>query len=188
MTNLLVYLVVMSVTPGPNTILSMANAAAVGFRRGIRLNLGMLAGITIVSLLSLLSLEILYAVIPQAETAMKLLAFAYLVYLAVRMLMTPVSEAEAAGQGFVKGLLLQLVNVKVYFLALTGLSSYIMPMEVSPAGRLALTMLIPLICFISGLAWAIAGSLLSSAFTRHRRFFSLIFCLLLLWCAFRTVL
>ena len=48
MLDYLIYLIVMSITPGPNPILSMANAAEVGLRRGIRLNFGMLAGIAII--------------------------------------------------------------------------------------------------------------------------------------------
>ena len=85
MLNLIIYMIVMAVTPGPNTLLSMANAASCGLRRGVRLNWGMLAGISIVTAVSFIASKALYAVIPSAETALKAIGAAYLVYLAVRM-------------------------------------------------------------------------------------------------------
>lgn len=188
MVDYLLYLVVMAVTPGPNTILSMANAASVGLERGIRLNFGMLAGITIVTALAFTAVQFLYTFLPQAQRVMRLFAFAYLIYLALKNLMISMREEDAAGCGFIKGLVLQLVNVKVYLLAITAQSAYIMPMADTLAGRIALSALIPIVCFAAGLVWAIGGSLLKEAFSRHRKLFGLIFCLSLVWCAIRMVL
>ena len=47
------YCFVSLATPGPNTLMSLENGRWKGFRRGIRLNLGMLCGLTIVTLLCL---------------------------------------------------------------------------------------------------------------------------------------
>ena len=57
MLELIIYIITMAITPGPNTILSMANAAAVGLRKGIRLNIGMLIGITAVTAIAWLLSE-----------------------------------------------------------------------------------------------------------------------------------
>ena len=86
MINLLLYITAMAITPGPNTILSMANTAAVGLRKGVRLNIGMLIGITIVTAITFIAAEILYQAIPKAEKWMKILAFIYLLFLAMKML------------------------------------------------------------------------------------------------------
>ena len=118
MLNLIIYMIVMAVTPGPNTLLSMANAASCGLRRGVRLNWGMLAGISIVTAVSFIASKALYAVIPSAETALKAIGAAYLVYLAVRMALKDGMGRSGEGCTFVEGMLLQLVNVKVYLLAL----------------------------------------------------------------------
>ena len=154
MLNLIIYMIVMAVTPGPNTLLSMANAASCGLRRGVRLNWGMLAGISIVTAVSFIASKALYAVIPSAETALKAIGAAYLVYLAVRMALKDGMGRSGEGCTFIEGMLLQLVNVKVYLLALTAISSYIIPMTDSLQLQALISALVPLICFICGLIWA----------------------------------
>ena len=180
-----VYMLVMAITPGPNTILSMVNAAQVGLKKGIWLNVGMLAGITLVSAICLAAVELLYASIPQAEIYMKALAFIYMLWLAWRMLRIGMKEVDGDGTGLIQGLLLQLVNVKVYLLALTGISTYVIPYHEDIASVIAMTALIPLMCFICGLVWALGGSLLRNVFLRYRRPVSIIFTLALVWCAIR---
>ena len=151
-----VYMLVMAITPGPNTILSMVNAAQVGLKKGIWL-----------------------------EIYMKALAFIYMLWLAWRMLRIGMKEVDGDGTGFIQGLLLQLVNVKVYLLALTGISTYVIPYHEDIASVIAMTALIPLMCFICGLVWALGGSLLRNVFLRYRRPVSIIFALALVWCAIR---
>lgn len=180
-----VYMLVMAITPGPNTILAMVNAAQVGLKKGIWLNVGMLAGITLVSAICLAAVELLYASIPQAEIYMKALALIYMLWLAWRMLRIGMKEVDGDGTGFIQGLLLQLVNVKVYLLALTGISTYVIPYHKDIASVIAMASLIPLMCFICGLVWALGGSLLRNVFLRYRRPVSIIFALALVWCAIR---
>ena len=185
MLELIIYIITMAITPGPNTILSMANAASVGLRKGIRLNIGMLIGITAVTAIAWLLSEFVYMVLPQAETAMRVLAAAYLLYLAWKMLRQKDIEDRSGSTTLLQGMLLQLVNFKVYLLALTAISAYIMPMTESTAETLLISSMIPLICFVSGLVWAVCGSLLKNLYSRYRKLFSAIFALALLWCAFR---
>ena len=45
------YCFVSLATPGPNTLMSLENGRRKGFRQGVRLNLGMLCGLIIVTLL-----------------------------------------------------------------------------------------------------------------------------------------
>lgn len=187
MINLLLYITAMAITPGPNTILSMANTAAVGLRKGVRLNIGMLIGITIVTAITFIAAEILYQAIPKAEKGMKLLAFIYLLFLAMKMLRKKNLDGKQKSASFTEGLLLQLVNVKVYLLALTAISAYIIPMASSLVDRALISTLIPTICFLSGLVWAIGGSLLKNLYEKHERFFSIAFALALLWCAIRIL-
>lgn len=185
MLNLLIYIITMSITPGPNTILSMANAAAVGLKKGVKLNIGMLIGITIVTTIAFIAAEVLYSVIPKAKRAMKIIAFAYLLYLAFKMLKKSNISEEEKSASFTEGLLLQLVNVKVYLLAITAITAYIMPMTESLLLEVILALLIPIICFIAGLIWAAGGSLLKNIYSKHSRIISIIFSLSLVWCAAR---
>ena len=58
-----IYLVTVAITPGPNTISSMANAAEKGLK-GVTFNVGMLIGITFISTLSYLLISTLSKYIP----------------------------------------------------------------------------------------------------------------------------
>lgn len=188
MIELLIYITAMAITPGPNTILSMANAASAGLKKGIRLNIGMLCGITAVTAIAFAAAEFLYMAIPQAELIMKWAAFLYLVFLALRMLRKAEIKEDKRSASFVEGMLLQLINIKVYLLALTAISAYIVPMTPSLVTRMAISLLIPLICFICGLVWAVGGSLLKNIYASHSRLISFLFALSLLWCAVRIIL
>ena len=175
----------MSISPGPNPILSMANAAAVGLKRGIRLNFGMLTGITIVTALDFLIAFFLYTYVPEAEGAIKVLTFAYLLYLAWKMYMKGSLTTDKKGATFRDGLLLQLVNAKVYMMALTCLVSYIFPLTDTLGESILLSLLIPLICFLTGLVWAVGGSMLSSLYASHRKAVCTVLALSLVYCAAR---
>ena len=168
MLDFLIYLFVMSISPGPNPILSMANAAAVGLRKGIRLNFGMLTGIAFVTAI-----------------AIRILTFIYLMYLAWKMFRKGDLSTDKKGATFREGMLLQLVNAKVYMMALTCLVSYIFPMTESLAEAVLLSLLIPITCFITGLVWAVGGSLLSSLYNSHRRAVCTVLALSLVYCAIR---
>ena len=184
MSVLLTYLIIMAITPGPNTILSMANAASVGLRRGIWLNVGMLIGITVVTAVSYIASSFLYSFIPGAEFYLKIIGAVYLVYLAYRTYRKGAVDTEEKSAGFLEGLILQLVNVKVYLLALTAISSMIIPEYGEPTAMLV-SLLIPFTCFICGLVWAVGGSLLAGIYNRHRKAAGIILALLLIYTAVR---
>lgn len=185
MIELLIYITAMAITPGPNTILSMANAASAGLKKGIRLNIGMLCGITAVTAIAFAAAEFLYMAIPQAELIMKWAAFLYLVFLALRMLRKAEIKEDKRSASFVEGMLLQLINIKVYLLALTAISAYIVPMTPSLVTRMAISLLIPLICFICGLVWAVGGVVIAKLFSQHMKAINTILALSLVYCAIR---
>ncbi|MBO8437109.1 MAG: LysE family transporter [Spirochaetes bacterium] len=188
MATLLVYIITMSITPGPNTILSMANAATVGFKRGIRLNVGMLAGITVDTIIALLAVELFYSFLPKAQLILQAAAVIYLVYLAIKMLKLGFKETENRSATFIEGLLLQLINIKVYILAFTAISAYIIPFSSSDIETIVLSLLVPVICFVSGLIWAIGGTIMKSLFIKHRKLMAVLFFLALFWCALQLAL
>lgn len=78
-----IYLVTVAITPGPNTISSMANAAEKGLK-GVTFNVGMLIGITFISTLSYLLISTLSKYIPILSLLLQILGIAYLVYLGNR--------------------------------------------------------------------------------------------------------
>ncbi len=185
MGSLILYMIAMAITPGPNTILSMANASAVGLRKGIWLNVGMLIGISAVTAISYAAVSLLSSLLPQLQPCLMLAGAAYILYLAWKTYRQSSLAGERKSAGFIEGLLLQLINIKVYLLAITAISSYIMPMEAGNGTKAALSALIPVTCFLCGLAWAVGGVMISRLFSRHAKTIQAILALSLAYCAIR---
>ena len=185
MLDLIIYMIAMAITPGPNTILSMANATKVGMRKGIWLNIGMLLGITMVTAISYAAVHILSSVLPASERYLKIIGAAYILYLAWKTYRRSGIASDDRSAGFAEGMLLQLVNVKVYLLALTAISSYIMPMVAGEGVKIALSSLIPLVCFVCGLVWAAGGVVISKLFSEHMKAINMVLALSLVYCAAR---
>ena len=112
-----VYLVTVAITPGPNTISSMANAAEKGLK-GVTFNLGMLLGITFISTLSFLLISILSKYIPLLSKLLQVLGVVYLVYLGVKILNRTGRVKEKTGT-IIDGMVMQIMNVKVCSLSAT---------------------------------------------------------------------
>ena len=137
-----VYLVTVAVTPGPNTISSMANAAEKGLK-GVTFNLGMLIGIIFISSFSYLLISILSKYIPLLSKLLQILGVIYLVYLGIKMLKKSGNVKEKTGT-FIEGMLMQIMNVKVMMLCVTAISEYILPLDISNQERWLRVFMIPL--------------------------------------------
>ena len=136
-----VYLVTVAITPGPNTISSMANAAEKGLK-GVTFNLGMLLGITFISTLSFLLISILSKYIPLLSKLLQVLGVVYLVYLGVKMLNRTGRVKEKTGT-IIDGMVMQIMNVKVMMLCVTAISEYILPLDISNTEKWLRLFMIP---------------------------------------------
>ena len=171
MFELLIYMISMAITPGPNTIMSMVNASEKGLRKGIYLNYGMLVGITIINILTFVVISFLINLIPSIINALKLLGIVYLLYLAIHLLCQKERNISSSSGNFLTGMMMQFANVKVLLLCFSAQSVYIIGKE----HELFRLMLIPIVCFLSGLVWAVAGSFLSKLYKSKRNILNIIF-------------
>ena len=174
-----VYLVTVAITPGPNTISSMANGAEKGLR-GLTFNLGMLMGIAFISSLSYLLISFFSKYIPLLSSFLQILGIIYLVYLGVKMM-------EKTGT-FIDGMTMQLMNVKVLMLCVTAISGYILPLDVGNWQKWIRVSMIPLTCFICGVIWALAGTALKGIYEKGRKVFNLLFAFTLFVLAFINII
>lgn len=186
MVELILYMFLISVTPGPNTIKSMANAAEKGLR-GITLNLGMLVGIFIVTNVAFFAISTLTNIIPSLTLPIQILGIIYLIYLGLKMLKKRGIGEEKSGT-FTEGLLMQVMNVKVIMLAFTAISQYILPLNSSLFNKWLMSLLIPLMCFFTGLLWAIAGTALKKSYLKNIKLYNIIFSILLFILAFTNII
>ncbi len=188
MLDYIIYLITMSGTPGPNTILSLQNASENGLRKGIALNWGMLTGIFLITTVSYTLISLLEDIIPSLTTVLQVLSIIYILFLSWKMYRkNSLPETESSGS-FKEGFMLQLVNVKVMMLCVSAISSYILPHVYPFLSGYLLSLLIPLICFLTGLMWGIMGEALKRVYLAHRKGANIIFALSLLVLAIRNTL
>lgn len=176
----LTFLLVMSFTPGPNTIMAMVSGQQRGFTRSIFLNIGMACGMLVLGAVAAVFAQWLQQT-PIFITVMKVIGSTYLLYLAYHVATSTPDDASSQTGGFWTGVLLQLTNIKVYLYFITGLGAFNLPgiWTILPV-RLALMVVIG---SIGTFAWTAAGQLINGFYHRHFRAVNLVVGALLVFSA-----
>lgn len=129
----------LAMSPGPATVLTIRTAASEGLRTSLALALGLAIGVTIWAMAALAGLAIIFEIMPWIQTGLRVAGALFLVWIGLQLWRhadTPIPETEARSpRSFVSalrlGIFTDLANPKalVYFAAIfTGL----LPEQVSP--------------------------------------------------------
>ncbi|MGJ8518500.1 LysE family translocator [Carnimonas bestiolae] len=130
MDNYFIYLLISIVTiasPGPGVLYTITNSINLGFKNSLKGILGITLGMLILSVVASTSVGILFATSAYALLAIKLIGGIYLLYLAIKLLLSrnnstePDRALEKNNNGlFVKGVLISALNPKpmIFFVAL----------------------------------------------------------------------
>lgn len=188
MLDYIVYLITLSGTPGPNTILSLQNASENGLKKGIVLNYGMFFGILLITTFSYILISLLEDILPSLNLYLQIFSIIYIIYLAYKMYRKSKLPEVEKKSTFKDGFLLQLVNTKVMMLSVSAISSYVLPRNYSLIGGYLLSLLIPFVCFMTGLLWGIMGDVLKETYLEHRKTANIIFALSLLLLALKNTI
>ncbi len=190
MAEYLLYILVMAITPGPNTILSLQNASEKGLKKGIKLNWGMFTGISILTVISYLLVSVLSRAEQKLNVILQVLGIVYMLYLAWKMYSKTSQETEDRDKSgsFRTGLMMQFLNVKVIMLVLSAISVYVIPSSLPFLQGFLMSLLIPFVCFLAGLAWAVAGDALKGVYLRHTGKCNTIFALSLFLLAVNNII
>lgn len=183
--NFLIYCFVTAYTPGANNLLSMTNAARLGFWRSIRFNWGITAGFFVVMSVCSLFTSTLYSMLPKVKIVMQILGGAYMLYLAWKVWKST-SDLEAQNGNdctFLSGLILQFMNPKIYIYAITAMSLYILPVYQSVTALAVFTMILTIIGASGSFVWAAFGAVFCKFFAKHTKAVNGIMALLLIYCA-----
>ncbi len=152
-----------SFTPGPNTTLSTALAANLGFRRALRFVVSVPVGWGLLFSLCAGGVGAMVLALPVLRLAVQALGVAYLLWLAFKLFKTDTlaqADATQLDVTFWQGVMLQFLNIKAWMLALTVVAGWL-------AGRADLlsrfAVILPLMLLFglcSNLTYALVGSLL----------------------------
>lgn len=124
---LLVFSFVTSATPGPNNMMLLASGVNFGFVRTIPHMLGIGLGFTLMVLLVGLGIGQLFAMLPWLHTALKIVGFAYMLWLAWKIANAgTIGEAGKAGKPmtFLAAAAFQWVNPKAWAMAISAVATY----------------------------------------------------------------
>ena len=163
LTALLLLCTAASFTPGPNTTLSTALAANLGFKRALRFVLSVPVGWGLLFTLCAAGIGTLVLALPALRLGVQALGVGYLLWLALKLIRADTLAQADAGQlqvTFWQGVLLQFLNIKAWMLALTVVAGWLAG-RADMASRFAVVLPIMLafgLC--SNLTYALIGTLL----------------------------
>ncbi|MDR3170611.1 MAG: LysE family transporter [Treponema sp.] len=180
----LIYIFLMSFTPGPNNIMSMNNGVQRGFRKGLIFNLGIWVGIFWAMILCLAASAFLYTLIPRIQFPMKIAGAGYMMYLILITILPAQDHAvRDVKASFLWGMILQFINPKLYIYGITSMSSYILPFYGNLFILIGFSLILASMGFAGTIAWSLFGSLFSRLFKEHDRIVKVVMVLLLVYCA-----
>ena len=193
---MLVYVLVACITPGPNNIMAMYLSAHYGFKGARKFMIGSGTGFTVKMLLCGGLNLMLAEAIPAAVPYVKWIGAAYMLYLALHMLLdgfrTRKEEQDDGIEGgestYKSGILLQCLNIKSWVFALSLFSIYVVPYDTSFKAIIVGTLIAAAAMIVSTLLWAAFGSAIRRVYKQHIRLFSVIMAASLVWCAVTAVL
>lgn len=186
--SLIGYMMVCSFTPGPGNILALKTTSLYGWKRSRRLIFGICLGYALVQLICSVVVFRMNRTFTSILEVLQIVGGAYMVWLAVHIMTSqPVESDIRKDPSLIEGMLLQLVNVKIYFYITTLLSVYFIPnsdtvLELARSGFFAVS-----IGSIACLAWAFLGAKLQKIYFRWFKPINLVLGLFLLYCAWSIV-
>ncbi|QSO53565.1 LysE family transporter [Alicyclobacillus curvatus] len=180
------YVFVTTFTPGPNNIMSMANANKHGFFKTLKFILGVTAGFFVIMLLSSYFNLILFQFIPKIELVMAILGSIYMLYLAIKIVKgKPKSErrGELKSNSFFSGLFLQFINPKVIIYGITAISTFVIPFYKSDLMLMLFSLCLAFVGFVATSCWAVFGAGFQRFLTKYQTPFNVVMGLMLVYSA-----
>lgn len=183
LTNFFVYAIVNAFTPGPGNILALNTVTNYGWRRGKPLFFGMFTGYYVVQIICAVFVYGVGTFLPDALKVMKYVGAAYILWLAIHIAFSkPETNEEKGSASFMKGFLLQFVNIKIYMFGITALTGFITPYSQALWVLIGFELLIATIGTIATSTWIGVGLLIQKFYFKHYRIINIILALTLLEC------
>lgn len=185
-TAFLSYVLVISFTPGPNTIMSMTNASRYGFKKSIQFNVGIFFGFFIIIALCNVFSATLYNLIPSIKPVMTFIGACYILWLAWKTYnRKPHNEIqnEKRTNTFFSGFLFQFINPKLIIYGLTTTSTFIVPYYKSTFILAGFSAFLAIVSFVATCCWALFGSVFQKFLINNEKVVNSIMALLLVYCA-----
>ncbi len=121
--------------------------------------------------------------LPKALTVMKYIGTADILWLAIHIAISkPESKDSVESASFIKGFLLQFVNIKIYMFGITALTGFVTPYSTVFLPLLGYELLIATIGTIATLTWIGMGLVIQRIYLKYYRPINIVLALTLLEC------
>ena len=185
MGNFFIYSVINAFTPGPGNILALNTVINYGYKKGRPLFWGIFAGYYVVQMICAIFVFGVSTFLPDVLGIIKYIGAAYILWLAVHIAISrPDTDSVEKSVSFLKGFLLQFVNVKIYLFGITALTGYITDFSASLWVLILFEFIIATIGTVATLTWVGMGVLIQKVYQRHYRVINVILALILLECVY----
>ncbi len=183
--NFFIYAIINAITPGPGNILALNTVSNYGWKKGKPLFFGIFVGYFVVQILCAVFVFGVSAFLPNVLGVMKYIGATYILWLAIHIVISkPAIDSSEKSASFLKGFLLQFVNVKIYLFGITALTGYITDYSTSLMTLLFFELIIATIGTIATLTWIGLGVLLRKAYQKYYRTINIVLALTLLKCVY----
>lgn len=183
--NFFIYAIINAITPGPGNILALNTVSNYGWKKGKPLFFGIFVGYYVVQILCAVFVFGVSAFLPNVLGVMKYIGATYILWLAIHIVISkPAIDSSEKSASFLKGFLLQFVNVKIYLFGITALTGYITDYSTSLMTLLFFELIIATIGTIATLTWIGLGVLLRKAYQKYYRPINIVLALTLLKCIY----
>ncbi len=183
--NFFIYSVINAFTPGPGNILALNTVTNYGYKKGRPLYWGIFAGYYVVQVICAVFVFGVSTFLPNLLGIMKYIGAAYILWLAVHIALSkPITSTVEKSASFLKGFLLQFVNVKIYLFGITALTGYVTEYSAALWVLLLFEIIIATIGTIATLTWIGMGVLIQRAYQKYYRLINIILALTLSECVY----
>ena len=183
--NFFIYSVINAFTPGPGNILALNTVTNYGYKKGRPLYWGIFAGYYVVQMICAVFVFGVSTFLPDMLGIMKYIGAAYILWLAVHIALSkPTTGTVEKSASFLKGFLLQFVNVKIYLFGITALTGYVTDYSASLWVLLLFEIIIATIGTIATLTWIGMGVFIQRAYQKYYRAINMILALTLSECVY----
>lgn len=181
--NFVLYCVINAFTPGPGNILALNTVTNYGWKKGRPLFFGIFTGYYVVQLICAVFVFGIAAFLPSVLGVMKYIGAAYILWLAIHIAISkPEKDDDSRPASYMKGFLLQFVNVKIYLFGMTALTGYITDYHTSLTALVIAELFIATLGSFATLTWIGMGALIQKFYLKHYRIINILLALTLVEC------
>lgn len=161
-----------SITPGMNNLMLTSSGINFGVRASLPHLLGIVFGFFFLMAAVALGLGVLFNDSPKLQLALKYIGSAYLIYLAIKIYRTSSlgDDNDSKKITFFEAALFQLVNPKVWGMAISAMSSFTAVGELYLSSAALISILFVLVYLPCGATWLLFGALLKKHLSKKHIF------------------